>query len=135
MSNISDNRPTILSIYVKHNWQQINNFSSTNTKQMLIMPIYLSGSFRDSICLTKHKHMHIIIPLWEFFLHQLMVFHWSLRDCKSFQISWTFPSILVNLNNGWSLLDLLFPSLPLASFRDCPKCTNFNWYQRHLHFP
>ena len=91
-----------------------------------------------------------------------MVFHWSLSDGKSPQVSKTLLSILTVLNNaivwmvstrpptsktsspfinplviGQSQSVLLFPIHPVLcqSFDDCTKSTNYNWYNCHLHVP
>ena len=47
--------------------------------------------------------------------HQLMVFHWSLRDSYSPQVSRTLLSILANLNSSVILKVFLFPILLVSS--------------------
>ena len=51
---------------------------------------------------------------WEFFTPALAdsFFYWSLSDSKLPQVFWT---ILIMLTSGWSLLVLLFTSLPVPS--------------------
>ena len=78
----------------------------------------------------------------ESFSHQfyLMVFHWSLSDSKSPQVSRTLLSFLAVLNNVYldglrlssyfQVLQSLF-----QSFGDCIKSTNHDWYNCHLHVP
>ena len=67
-----------------------------------------------------------------------MVFHWILRESKSPQVSRTLLLILADLNNAifWMVSirppfsnpsNLLSRSLGISS-----KCTNYNWYHRHL---
>ena len=59
--------------------------------------------------------MSLFIWFSSFYLYHLMVFHWSLRDSKSPQISRTLLSNLCYLNNAvvWMVrLDLRFPTLP-----------------------
>ena len=60
---------------------------------------------RDSVSLLGFSllnHIQIIMLLPETFSHQflLMVFHWSLIDCKSFQVSKTLLRILADLDNA-----------------------------------
>ena len=70
------------------------------------------------------------------FLHffLLVVFHWSLRDNKSSQVSRTFISFLADLNNAMIciVLVLLLTSSFLQSlfqtFGDCPKCKNYSLF-------
>ena len=71
-----------------------------------------------------------------------MVFHWSLSDSKSPQVSMTLLSILTNLNNVtvWkaSIRPLISKSSsPFTnwSFSECTKSTNYNWYSSHFHVP
>ena len=54
-----------------------------------------------------------------------MFSHW-VSDRKSPQVSMTLLSNLADLNKGWSLLVLLFPSLPIP--------LSIEWYDRHLMF-
>ena len=72
------------------------------------------------------------------FSHQhLMVFHWSLRDSKSPQVSNTLLNLLADLSlNGLhsSCYFQLHKSL-YQSFGNCTKSTSYNWYNRHLHVP
>ena len=48
-----------------------------------------------------------------------------------------FWPILMMLESGWSLLVLLFSSLPvlLPMFGNCSDSTSYNWYHRHFHVP
>ena len=55
-----------------------------------------------------------------------MVFHWSLSDSKSPQVSRTLLSILVYLNNAVALQSLF------ESFDDCTKSINYKWNNRHF---
>ena len=62
-----------------------------------------------------------------------MVFHWSLNDSKSRQVSWTLLSILDDLNNpvGWMVSirpPTSNPSSPFQAFGNRFKRTNDNWY-------
>ena len=84
-----------------------------------------------------HCIIIIILSLLTSFSHQhrLMVFHWSLSNCKSLLV----PSILVDLSNVefWMvstrpLSSNSFCHLTLA-FGDHSKCTNYNWYHCHFH--
>ena len=69
-----------------------------------------------------------------------MVFHWSLSDCKSLQVSRTPLSILSNQNNAvvW-----MISNCPLISKSPSPrinplvttKYANYNLYHRHFHVP
>ena len=45
-----------------------------------------------------------------------------------------FRLISITLQFGWYRLFLWFPIL-LVPFGDRSKCTNYNWYYRHLHVP
>ena len=53
----------------------------------------------------------LLLFLESFFSHQrqLVVFHWSLRDSKSPQVSMTLLSILTNLNNAVVWMVSIFP--------------------------
>ena len=68
-----------------------------------------------------------------------MVFHWSLSDSKSPQVSRTFSSILADLNNAvvWifsgSSSDFQLYQTSYQDLGDRPKRTSYNWYQSHLH--
>ena len=70
-----------------------------------------------------------------------MVFHWSLSDSKSPQVSRTLLSILTDLNNDICKLDgfclSYFQVLQFLyqSFGDCIKSTNYKWYHRNFHVP
>ena len=63
-----------------------------------------------------------------------MVFHRSLSDNKSPQVSRTLLNILANLNNPvvWivSIHPLISNSSSLLS-----KCANYNWYHHYTHVP
>ena len=80
---------------------------------------------------------------FEKFSHQrqLMVFHRSLSDSKSPQVSRALLSILADLNNAvvWMVSTRPFISKSSDSFinpfSDCTKSTNYNWYKRHFHIP
>ena len=61
-----------------------------------------------------------------------MVFHWSLNDRKSLQVSRTLLSIL---NNAVVSSDLQLFQLPYQTFGNRSECTNYNWYHRHLRVP
>ena len=52
--------------------------------------------------------LNYYFTLFKFFTQALMVFHWSLIDRKSLQVSRTLLTILANLNNAvvWMLLIL-----------------------------
>ena len=70
-----------------------------------------------------------------------MVFHWSLSDHKSPQVSRTLLGILADVKKCCSFDNLnssryfqIFQSL-YQSFGDCTKGTNYNWYNRHFHVP
>ena len=80
-----------------------------------------------------------IISLFERFLHQcqLMVFHWSLSDSKSPQVSRILRSILADLNNTVVSIVSIRPLISKTSspFGDCIKSTNYNRYNRHFHIP
>ena len=68
-----------------------------------------------------------------------MVFHWSLSDNKSPQVSETLLSILGDLSNALDCLhsssyfQILYSFYPF--FGDCIKSTNYNWYNRYFHVP
>ena len=68
-----------------------------------------------------------------------VVFHWSLKDNKSPQVSMTLLSILADPNTAvvWmvSLLSLIFssPRIFPRSFGDRSKFTNYNRYHCHFH--
>ena len=70
-----------------------------------------------------------------------MVFHWSLNDSKSPQVSRTLLSILVDFSNAvvWIVFTrpLIFksPSPFNESFGDCTKGINSNWYNHHFNIP
>ena len=72
---------------------------------------------------------------------QLVVFHWSPIDRKSFQLSRTLQSFLAYFDNAvvWmvSIVALLFNSAKslFQVFRHRSKRSNYNWYQRHSHVP
>ena len=58
-----------------------------------------------------------------------MVFHGSLSDSKSPQVSRTLLSIIADLNNAYFQV---FQSR-YQSFGDCIERTSYNWYHRQLH--
>ena len=62
----------------------------------------------------------IILLICEFFTSSLVVFHWSLSDRKSPQVSWTLLSILADLN--YTVLWMVY-TRPLFSKSSNP-CTN-----------
>ena len=68
-----------------------------------------------------------------------MVFHKSLSDNKSYQVSMNLFSILANLNNAVFGLFTLGPLIskyfyPFYQFFEyCTKSTIKNWYKRHFH--
>ena len=66
-----------------------------------------------------------------------MVFHWSLSDSKSPQVSRTLLSILAVLNNAVVWMVPTCPPVYKSSFpfSYCSKSTNYNWYNCHLHVP
>ena len=66
-----------------------------------------------------------------------MVFHWSLSDSKSPQVSRTLLSILAVLNNAvvWMVSTRPPTSKSSSPFSYCSKRTNYNWYNCHLHVP
>ena len=71
------------------------------------------------------------------FSHQwyFVIFHWSLSDSKSFQVSRTPLSIQADLNNAVIWMDR-FPVPPAFLFRafgNRSKCTYYNCYNRHRH--
>ena len=70
------------------------------------------------------------------FSHQLtlMVIHWSLSDSKSPQVSRTLLSILAVLNNALIWMVSTRPPTAMSSSHRT-KCTNYNWYNCHLHVP
>ena len=64
-----------------------------------------------------------------------MVFHWSLGDSKSLQVSRTLLSIQADLNDLAWIVSICPPisntSNPLfQAFKDRSKCANHNWYHR-----
>ena len=68
-----------------------------------------------------------------------MVYHWSLSDSKSPQVSKTLLSILVVLNNAIIWMVSTRPVISKSSspctnpFGHCTTSTNYNWYNRHFH--
>ena len=70
-----------------------------------------------------------------------MVFHWSLSDSKSLQVSRTLLSILAVLKNAVVWMVSTRPptsksSSPFSNpFRYCTKSICHNWYISHLHVP
>ena len=56
----------------------------------------------------------IIIIASFYYKFYLMVFHWSLSDSKSAQVSRTLLSILVDLNNAVAWIVLRFSTLPVS---------------------
>ena len=69
-----------------------------------------------------------------------MVFHWSLSDNLSPQVSRTFPSILVDLSNvvAWivSTRPLITKSSSLlTNHLVTTKSINYNWYKHHFDVP
>ena len=68
-----------------------------------------------------------------------MVFHWSLSDSKSPQVSKNLLNILNDLNNATAWMVSTRPLFSLSScpctksFVDRTERTNYNWYHRHLH--
>ena len=73
--------------------------------------------------------------------HQLMVFHWSLRDNKTPKVSKTLLSILADLNNAvvWMVTTRALISNSSRPFTNplvtVTERTNYNWYHRHFHVP
>ena len=78
-----------------------------------------------------------------FFLHQLqlVVFHQSLSDSKSPQVSRTHLSILADLRNSviWTVSNRFViskSSSPCTNpLVDCTKSTNYSWYNGLFHVP
>ena len=66
-----------------------------------------------------------------------MVFHWSLSESKSPQVSRTLLSILTVLNNVivWMVSTRLPTSNSSSPLSYCSKRTNYNWYNCHLQVP
>ena len=64
-----------------------------------------------------------------------MVFHWSLRDSKSPQVSRTLLSILAVLNYAVVWMVSTHTPTSVSSFSCCTKSINYNWYNCHLHVP
>ena len=72
-----------------------------------------------------------------------MVFHWSLRDSKSPQVSRTLISILAVRSNAvvWTVSSRPPTSKSSSPFNnplvfgDCTKSTNHDWYNCHRHVP
>ena len=62
-----------------------------------------------------------------------MVFHWSVSDCKSPQITWTLFGILTDFNNAvvWIFSNLLLLLQTISAFADYSKYTNNNWHYLH----
>ena len=73
--------------------------------------LYFSGFFKIVILWSAWMAKSTII-----IIIYLMVFHRSLSDNKSLQVSWTLFGILTDLNNAvvWSPFVLLFLSPPVA---------------------
>ena len=98
------------------------------------------NSLARSTYLSFFSHSFSFI-LWSAGTDQrlLMIFHWSLSDSNSPQVSRTLLNILADINNA--VLDGLhlfyyfwvFQSL-YKSFGDCTKSTDYN-YKRHFHVP
>ena len=79
---------------------------------------YLSGKIRWMTFFLLIKSSLIILPIANFF-HQfyLLVFHRSLSDNKSTQVSWTLLSILTDLNSAVVCMYSMFPLiLPLIFY-------------------
>ena len=75
-------------------------------------------------------YFYYYLLFWEFFTQM------TANLFKSPGLSSVFWSILIMLQSGYSLLDLLFPSLlvfwPILLG---PKSINHNWDHRYLHIP
>ena len=70
--------------------------------------------------------------------HQLVVFHSNPSDSKLPHVSRNLLSILTILKNVVMMISILplisNSSIPISKpFGDHSKCTNYNWYHRHLH--
>ena len=63
-----------------------------------------------------------------------MVFHWSLSNSKSPQVSRTLLSIRSDVNNAVIWMSLIRP-LVFKSSRSLTKRISYIWYQRHFHVP
>ena len=83
----------------------------------------------------------VVVIILESFSHQLtlMVFHCSLSDSKSPQVSRTLLSILAALNNPEVWVVSAHPLISKSSnpfinfFGNCTMSTNYNSYNRHFH--
>ena len=66
-----------------------------------------------------------------------MIFHWSLSDSISPQVSRTLLSILAVLNNAvvWMVSTRPATSMSSNPFSYSSKRTNYNWYNCHQHVP
>ena len=65
-----------------------------------------------------------------------MIFHWSVSDWKSFQVSTTPLSILNNVIVWMASIrpPISFSSSPFfQALGDCSKCANYNRYHRYSH--
>ena len=71
----------------------------------------------------------------------MMVFHWSLSDSKSPQVSRILLSIMAVLNNAvvWMVSTRPLTSKSSSSFNNplatVPKITYHNWHNCHFHVP
>ena len=124
-------------------------FVSQNSKELCV-----SFSLMDSVLCTYHLVVESNFRIWIIYLvlhsfrscllhflsYQLLpvVFHWSLNDNTSLQISKTLLSILADC----CCLNDLDPSSVLQSHqllfnvqRDCSNGSNYIWYHCHLHVP
>ena len=61
---------------------------------------FLFSNFECTTCFKLNQIIIIILLLSFSHQYKLIVFHWSLSDSKSPQVSRTLLSILANLNNG-----------------------------------
>ena len=99
----------------------------------LLLPVFCVAIRRDSASLSTFpflSHVQVFFPLfvvWNYystsmrvFSHQLMVFHWSLSDCKSLQVTRTLLSILVDLN--YSVVWMIFTCYLIS--KSSSSCTN-----------
>ena len=68
---------------------------------MYFLPIFIFWAFwlLFSVCPYYYYYYYYYYCSWKFFHITLRVFHWSLSDSKSPQVSKTLLSILADLNN------------------------------------
>ena len=100
-------------------------------------------SFNVSFSRTNYYYYYYYYLLLESFSHHfyLMIFHWSLSESKSLQVSRTLLSILAVLSNVVVWMVYTRPLISNSSsplkifFGNCTKTTNHDWYNCHLHVP